>query len=48
MEAVVQNKTRLAAGLNDLDLYDLATTKQEYTSWHVAMPIDDWRLMIDD
>ncbi len=41
MEAVVQNKARLDAGLNDLDLYDLATNKMEYTSYGLAMPIDD-------
>ncbi len=41
MVAVIQNKARLDAGLNDLDLYDLATNKGEYTSHGAAMPIDD-------
>ncbi len=41
MVAVVQNKARLDAGLNDLDLYDLATNKLEYTSHGLLVPIDD-------
>ena len=37
--AVTQNKTRLDAGLNDLFLYDLATTRPEYTSHGLGVPV---------